>query len=54
MAKPKAIQWLEKETGQSIPYVPDEQESEGRSVTCPYASTARWRSPLMQWQLSAA
>lgn len=30
MAKPKAIQWLEKETGQSIPYVPDEQESEGR------------------------
>lgn len=30
MAKRKAIQWLEKETGQSIPYVPDEQESEGR------------------------
>jgi predicted HicB family RNase H-like nuclease len=30
MAKPKAIQWLEKETGQSIPYVSDEQESEGR------------------------
>ena len=30
MAKLKAIQWLEKETGQSIPYVPDEQESEGR------------------------
>lgn len=30
MAKPKAIQWLEKETGQSITYVPDEQESEGR------------------------
>lgn len=30
MAKPKAIQWLEKETGQSIPYAPEEQESEGR------------------------
>jgi len=30
MAKPRAIQWLEKETGQSIPYVPDAQESEGR------------------------
>ena len=24
------LQWLEKETGHSIPYVPDEQESEGR------------------------
>jgi predicted HicB family RNase H-like nuclease len=30
MAKPKAIQWLEKETGQSIPYAPDEQQSDGR------------------------
>jgi hypothetical protein len=30
MAKPKAIQWLEKETGQSIPYVPDELAAEGR------------------------
>jgi hypothetical protein len=30
MAKPEAIQWLEKETGQSIPYAPGEQESEGR------------------------
>ena len=30
MAKPKAIQWLEKETGQSIPYVPEEQAAEGR------------------------
>lgn len=30
MAKPKAIQWLEKETGQSIPYGPEEQATEGR------------------------
>ena len=30
MAKPKAIQWLEKETGQSIPYVPEEEAAEGR------------------------
>lgn len=30
MAKPQAIQWLEKQTGQSIPYAPEEQESEGR------------------------
>ena len=30
MAKPKAIQWLETQTGQSIPYAPEEQESESR------------------------
>ena len=29
MAKPKPIQWLEKETGQSIPFAPDEQPAEG-------------------------
>ena len=30
MAKPKAIQWLEKETGQSIPDVPEDQVAAGR------------------------
>ena len=30
MAKPKAIQWLEKETGQSIPYVAEAQVAQGR------------------------
>jgi predicted HicB family RNase H-like nuclease len=30
MAKPKAIQWLENQTGESIPYAPEEQASEGR------------------------
>lgn len=30
MAKPKAIQWLEKETGQSIPYVSEEPAAESR------------------------
>jgi hypothetical protein len=30
MAKPKAIQWLEEQTGQSIPYATPEQGSEGR------------------------
>jgi len=30
MAKPKAIQWLEKQTGESIPYAPEGPASEGR------------------------
>jgi ribbon-helix-helix CopG family protein len=30
MARPKAIQWLEEETGQSIPYAPEEQGPGGR------------------------
>jgi len=30
MAKPKAIQWLENQTGESIPYYPEEPASEGR------------------------
>ncbi len=30
MAKPKAIQWLETETGQTIPYTPEQPPSEGR------------------------
>lgn len=30
MAKPKAIQWLEEKTGQSIPYSTEEQVSEAR------------------------
>lgn len=30
MAKPKAIQWLEKQTGESIPCSPEEPASEGR------------------------
>jgi len=30
MAKPKAIQWLEEQTGQSIPYATEEQASEAR------------------------
>jgi antitoxin component of RelBE/YafQ-DinJ toxin-antitoxin module len=30
MAKPKAIQWLEKQTGESIPYTPEERTPEGR------------------------
>ena len=48
MAKPEAIQWLEKETGQSIPYVPEERAAEGRERHLSVASTARWWSPLMQ------
>lgn len=30
MAKPKAIEWLENQTGETIPYTPDEPPSEGR------------------------
>ncbi len=30
MAKPKAIQWLENQTGESIAYAPEEPASEGR------------------------
>jgi len=30
MAKPKAIQWLEEQTGQSIPYATEERASEER------------------------
>ena len=30
MAKPKAIRWLEEQTGGSIPYTPEEAASEGR------------------------
>ena len=30
MAKPKAIQWLEEQTGQSIPYATEKQASEAR------------------------
>ena len=30
MAKPEAIQWLEKQTGESIPYTPEEPGSGGR------------------------
>lgn len=30
MAKPKAIQWLEEETGETIPYVPEEPDPRGR------------------------
>src|SRR5947209_6903417 len=29
MAKPKAIEWLEEQTGQTIPYATQEQGSEG-------------------------
>ncbi len=30
MAKPKAIQWLEEETGETIPYVPEDPDPQGR------------------------
>ena len=30
MAKPKAIQWLEEQTGQNIPYATEKQASEAR------------------------
>lgn len=30
MAKPESIRWLERQTGESIPYTPEEPESVGR------------------------
>jgi len=33
MAKPKAIQWLENETGQTIPYTPEESTPRERHLS---------------------
>ena len=53
MVKPKAIQWLEEQTGQNIPYDPEATTPETESVTSLFVSTGPWRAASTSWRPSA-